>query len=338
DLAQQFHTRIEMRQIGVRDESKMLGGVGPCGRELCCSCYLKAFAPVSIRMAKDQNLALNPQKVSGLCGRLMCCLAYEQSTYEEIWGQIPKIGKRVNTPKGEGKVMSVDIKNQKVRTLIGDEMEIFTVEESRELNKDLVRGQRGHRGPQHDRGPQPPPPPAEQGEGQAAPQPEGPTPGPRQDRPERQGQRGQSRPPQRGSQRSEGGSRRDGQRSQPRPPQQQQAGQPQEQQGQSQQPAQAQGAQLQPRPSQQMQGPMPRARQTQRGVSQAMQGGRPDNRGPRPQQAAAVQPLAGPPAPQAAAPVEAPARPSDEVIKSALAPMLSPDPATEKKPGEGESK
>jgi cell fate regulator YaaT (PSP1 superfamily) len=165
DLATQFHTRIEMRQIGVRDESKMIGGIGPCGRELCCAAYLKSFEPVSIRMAKDQNLALNPQKVSGLCGRLMCCLTYEQSTYEAIWGQIPKIGKRVQTPKGEGRIMSVDIKNHKVRTLIGDDVEVFTVEEIRELNKDLVRpqgdrdqdrraqrGPRGPGGPRHDRG------------------------------------------------------------------------------------------------------------------------------------------------------------------------------------------
>jgi len=167
DLASQFHTRIEMRQIGVRDESKMLGGIGPCGRELCCSSFLKGFEPVSIRMAKDQNLALNPQKVSGLCGRLMCCLTYEQATYEALWDQIPKIGKRVATPKGEGKIMSVDIKNHKVRTLIGDLVEIFTIEEIRELNKDLVRSdneraaqrqrQRGDRrgggGRRDDRGP-----------------------------------------------------------------------------------------------------------------------------------------------------------------------------------------
>jgi len=134
DLAQYFHARIEMRQIGVRDESKMCGGIGPCGRELCCTCYLKSFEPVSIRMAKDQNLALNPQKVSGLCGRLMCCLTYEQATYNEIWDQIPKIGKKVVTPQGEGKVMSVDIKNQKVRVLIGDEMVVANIDEIRKMN------------------------------------------------------------------------------------------------------------------------------------------------------------------------------------------------------------
>jgi cell fate regulator YaaT (PSP1 superfamily) len=186
DLAQQFHIRIEMRQIGVRDESKMLGGVGPCGRELCCSSFLKAFEPVSIRMAKDQNLALNPQKVSGLCGRLMCCLCYEQSTYDEIWGQIPKIGKRVLTPKGEGKVMSVDIKNQKVRTLIGDDAVMFTIEEIRELNKDMVRppdrsrqggqgrdggGQRRDGGDRRDRGPRHQP---RQGQDSLQPRQEGP--------------------------------------------------------------------------------------------------------------------------------------------------------------------
>jgi cell fate regulator YaaT (PSP1 superfamily) len=153
DLAQQLHTRIEMRQIGVRDESKMLGGIGPCGRELCCAQHLKAFEPVSIRMAKDQNLALNPQKVSGLCGRLMCCLAYEHSTYEEIWGQIPKIGKKVQTPKGEGKIMSVDIRSHKVRTLIGDGVEVFTIDEIKALNTEI--GGRAGQGGRRDDGQKP---------------------------------------------------------------------------------------------------------------------------------------------------------------------------------------
>jgi cell fate regulator YaaT (PSP1 superfamily) len=205
DLAQQFHTRIEMRQIGVRDESKMLGGIGPCGRELCCSCFLKSFEPVSIRMAKDQNLALNPQKVSGLCGRLMCCLTYEQATYEAIWDQIPKIGKRVVTPQGEGKVMSVDIKNQKVRTLIGDEMVIFTIEEIRELNKDMVRGgDRGQdRGRPRDRGPEGDRRPRDGGQQRQdrGPRPQGgPQQGDRQNRQDR-GRRDQRRPEQRDGQR-----------------------------------------------------------------------------------------------------------------------------------------
>jgi cell fate regulator YaaT (PSP1 superfamily) len=105
DLARRFHTRIEMRQVGVRDEAKMVGGLGCCGRELCCSTWLSDFAPISVRMAKSQNISLNPAKISGICGRLMCCLAYENKMYEEMSRGMPKVGKRVTTYKGEGKVI-----------------------------------------------------------------------------------------------------------------------------------------------------------------------------------------------------------------------------------------
>lgn len=109
DLIQQFHTRVEMRQIGVRHQSKMVGGLGTCGRQLCCASFLSNFSPVSIRMAKDQNLSLNPSKISGMCGRLMCCLTYEHEYYEKAKRDIPKIGKKVVTTRGEGKVVRQNI-------------------------------------------------------------------------------------------------------------------------------------------------------------------------------------------------------------------------------------
>ncbi|AEH46108.1 PSP1 domain-containing protein [Parageobacillus thermoglucosidasius] len=109
DLAAIFRTRIELRQIGVRDEAKMLGGIGPCGRMLCCSTFLGDFEPVSIKMAKDQNLSLNPTKISGLCGRLMCCLKYENDEYETAKEQLPDLGEYVKTPHGLGKVIGLNI-------------------------------------------------------------------------------------------------------------------------------------------------------------------------------------------------------------------------------------
>ena len=105
DLASVFHTRIELRQIGVRDESKMLGGLGICGQPFCCSRFLKDFQPVSIKMAKEQNLSLNPAKISGCCGRLMCCLSYEQKAYEYLNGILPAQGSTVRTPDGIGTVL-----------------------------------------------------------------------------------------------------------------------------------------------------------------------------------------------------------------------------------------
>lgn len=127
DLAAVFRTRIELRQIGVRDETKMLGGVGPCGREFCCHSYLTDFVPVSIKMAKEQNLSLNPTKISGVCGRLMCCLKNEQDTYEYLNSRLPSVGDVVVTPEGvNGEVSSVNVLRQTIKVLItnGDEKEL----------------------------------------------------------------------------------------------------------------------------------------------------------------------------------------------------------------------
>ena len=135
DLATIFKTRIELRQIGVRDEAKMLGGLGPCGRPMCCSSFLGDFASVSIKMAKEQNLSLNPTKISGLCGRLMCCLNYEQSTYEDIRKRMPKVGSIVKTSEGTGEVFSnnivkesVKVKLKKGEEEILEEFKIDTIE------------------------------------------------------------------------------------------------------------------------------------------------------------------------------------------------------------------
>ena len=105
DLAGTFHTRIELRQIGVRDEAKMLGGLGICGQPFCCARFLDDFQPVSIKMAKEQGLSLNPTKISGSCGRLMCCLKYEQDAYEYLWGFTPRVGCSVKTSSGDGVVV-----------------------------------------------------------------------------------------------------------------------------------------------------------------------------------------------------------------------------------------
>ena len=127
DLAAVFKTRIELRQIGVRDETKILGGMGICGRALCCHTYLSEFAPVSIKMAKQQNLSLNPTKISGVCGRLMCCLKNEQETYEYLNRKLPGVGDSVTTPENlKGEVTSVNVLRQLVKVLVDvdDEKEI----------------------------------------------------------------------------------------------------------------------------------------------------------------------------------------------------------------------
>ncbi|GKV70401.1 stage 0 sporulation protein [Sporosarcina sp. NCCP-2716] len=121
DLASIFRTRIELRQIGVRDEAKMLGGIGPCGRMLCCSTFLGDFEPVSIKMAKDQNLSLNPSKISGLCGRLMCCLKYENDEYEEAKSLMPDIGTRLETPDGPGKVVGLNLLERLLKVKLQDQ-------------------------------------------------------------------------------------------------------------------------------------------------------------------------------------------------------------------------
>ena len=126
DLASIFKMRIELRQIGVRDEAKMLGGLGPCGRPICCGTFLDQFQPVSIKMAKEQNLSLNPTKISGVCGRLMCCLKYEQEHYEMTRKKMPKVGKEVITPDGTGPVSDLNIVKETVfvRLMNGDTSEI----------------------------------------------------------------------------------------------------------------------------------------------------------------------------------------------------------------------
>ena len=148
DLAAVFKTRIELRQIGERDETKILGGIGICGRPLCCHTYLSEFVPVSIKMAKEQNLSLNPTKISGVCGRLMCCLKNEQETYEYLNKKLPGLGDRVVTPEGlKGEVQSVNVLRQLVKVLVdaGDEKEIreYPVEElkfkPRQSKKDKVK-------------------------------------------------------------------------------------------------------------------------------------------------------------------------------------------------------
>ncbi|MGB7606198.1 MAG: stage 0 sporulation family protein [Lutisporaceae bacterium] len=118
DLASVFKTRIELRQIGVRDESKMIGGIGPCGRALCCASFLGDFAPVSIKMAKEQSLSLNPAKISGICGRLMCCLKYEQEAYEYARKIVPRIGSLLDTPEGKGEVVGNNLLKEQVRVLL----------------------------------------------------------------------------------------------------------------------------------------------------------------------------------------------------------------------------
>ncbi|MCX7842850.1 MAG: stage 0 sporulation family protein [Clostridia bacterium] len=135
DLAAVFKTRIELRQIGVRDESKMLGGLGICGRVLCCNSFLGEFQPVSIKMAKEQGLSLNPTKISGTCGRLMCCLKYEQEAYEEIIHRVPKAGAIVDTPEGQGVVMGISLLKEIVKVKLdkGNEtdLKIYNISEVR---------------------------------------------------------------------------------------------------------------------------------------------------------------------------------------------------------------
>ncbi len=126
DLVQKFRTRIEMRQIGIRHQAKMVGGLGTCGRPLCCSSFLNSFAPVTIKMAKEQNLSLNPTKISGMCGRLMCCLTYEHKYYEQIKKGLPKVGRKVRTKDGEVRVIRQNVLKETLTVILksGDEIEI----------------------------------------------------------------------------------------------------------------------------------------------------------------------------------------------------------------------
>lgn len=124
DLASVFRTRIELRQIGVRDESKMMGGLGICGRPFCCSSFMDDFHPVSIKMAKDQGLSLNPVKISGTCGRLMCCLKFEQNAYEDLMGITPRAGAFVKTVDGVGRVIDVNMISGNLRVILNDSPEV----------------------------------------------------------------------------------------------------------------------------------------------------------------------------------------------------------------------
>ena len=132
-LASVFHTRIELRQIGVRDKAKMVGGLGICGRPFCCASFLEDFQPVSIKMAKTQNLSLNPTKISGTCGRLMCCLKYEQDAYEDLIRSAPKVESFVDTPDGRGTVIEVDLLRQRVKVRLEEEQETIVVHSNSDI-------------------------------------------------------------------------------------------------------------------------------------------------------------------------------------------------------------
>ena len=143
DLARTFRTRIELRQIGVRDEAALLGGVGRCGRELCCSTWLPALRPVSLQLAKDQRLSLNPSQISGCCGRLMCCLKYEHNEYVRARRRFPREGRSVNTRQGREKVVAVDIWSETVTLLAGDGVRRKVT--LKELKQEVSRVPRGKR-------------------------------------------------------------------------------------------------------------------------------------------------------------------------------------------------
>ncbi len=135
DLGSIFRTRIELRQVGIRDKAKEIGGIGPCGRKLCCNSFLTEFDSVSINMAKNQNLALNPTKINGVCGRLLCCLKYENDNYNEYKKGLPDVGNKVKIAEGEGKVISVDVFKRKYKVLISETNEIIECEAENEGKK-----------------------------------------------------------------------------------------------------------------------------------------------------------------------------------------------------------
>jgi len=151
DLAGVFHTRIELRQIGVRDESKMIGGLGICGRELCCCSFLTDFVPVSIKMAKEQSLSMNPAKISGCCGRLMCCLKYEQEAYEDAHARMPRPGHIVMTPQGQGMVEGINLLKETVTVRLdcGGEADLVVLPAT---DVEIIGGKPGKRCQQGGRG------------------------------------------------------------------------------------------------------------------------------------------------------------------------------------------
>lgn len=133
-LASIYHTRIELRQIGARDKAKEIGGVGVCGQSICCTRFLEHIDAISMNMAKNQNLALNPSKINGLCGRLLCCLQYEDENYQDCSKGMPSVGTTINTPSGDGKVISVDILNRKCKVLVGSNKEEIEIGRKNEIN------------------------------------------------------------------------------------------------------------------------------------------------------------------------------------------------------------
>lgn len=135
DLAKIFKARIELRQIGVRDEARRFGGFGPCGRELCCKKFLKDFEPVTVKMAKEEGLPVNPQKISGICGRLMCCLYFEYETYKILSKGLPHEGERVHTPQGKGKVISVNVFERKATVVLEDGTQVEVSYKEKEQEK-----------------------------------------------------------------------------------------------------------------------------------------------------------------------------------------------------------
>lgn len=138
DLAREFKTRIELRQVGVRDEAKIIRGVGPCGRPCCCSYWLNQFAPICIKMVKEQNLALNPSKISGICGRLMCCMCFEYEVYHEAWEGFPHPGSKIKTPNGSVIVAGIDLPTQSLRCLIAGKGEVKIPKEQFEEFRETV--------------------------------------------------------------------------------------------------------------------------------------------------------------------------------------------------------
>lgn len=141
DLAREFKTRIELRQIGVRDEAKIVKGLGPCGQPCCCSYWLNQFAPICIKMVKEQNLALNPAKISGICGRLMCCMCYEHNVYKELWEKLPNPGTKIKTPNGNVVVSGVEIQTKSVRCYVPSKGEVkIPIEKFEEFKETVMSG------------------------------------------------------------------------------------------------------------------------------------------------------------------------------------------------------
>jgi len=144
DLANEFHVRIELRQVGTRDGAKVLGGIGPCGRQTCCTTFLSEFQPVSIKMAKNQNLSLNPNNISGICGKLLCCINYENEQYKELRQKLPKMDSYVNTPEGKGRVTNVNFILEQVTVKIKDVQHVYHIsdiefkEKASQENLDVV--------------------------------------------------------------------------------------------------------------------------------------------------------------------------------------------------------